>query len=96
MLSDAEFEAWISQRNLSGATHKLVAQIRASEPVRRVGGGYANVLKMCKTNQFESYKIEFLAIEEYEAGEEVLKRYDQPIRLKPFGMAAILSVQYLI
>lgn len=88
MLSDSEFEVWCSQLNLSEAARTLVAQIRASEPVRRVGGGYANVcgrypsLKMGKTIQFESHKVELPAIEEYEASEDVLEYYDQPIQLK--------------
>lgn len=88
MLSDAEFEVWCSQLNLSDAAQMLVTQIRASEPVRRVGGGYGNVcgrypsLKMGKTIQFESHKVELPAIEAYEADEEVLEYYDQPIQLK--------------
>lgn len=57
------------------------------EPIRRVGG-YANVcgrypsLKMGKVIQFESHKVELPAIEEYEADEDVLEYYDQPIQLK--------------
>lgn len=88
MLSDTEIEAWCSQLNLSDAAYTVVARIRASEPVRRVGGGYANVcgrypsLKMGKTIQFESHKVELPAIEAYEADEEVLEYYDQPIQLK--------------
>jgi putative transposase len=88
MLSDAEYEAWCSQVNLSEIARTLVAQIRTSEPVRRVGGGYANVcgrypsLKMGKTIQFESHKVELPAVEAYEADEEVLEYYDQPFQFK--------------
>lgn len=88
MLSEAEFEAWCAQLNLSDAARTLVTQVRVAEPVRRVGGGYANVcgrypsLKMGKTIQFESHKVELPAIEAYEADREVLEYYDQPTQLK--------------
>ncbi|MCY7285860.1 MAG: DDE-type integrase/transposase/recombinase [Cyanobacteria bacterium CAN_BIN43] len=88
MLSEAEFEAWCSQLNLSDDASTLVARIRRSEPARRVGGGYTNVcgrypsLKMGKTIQFESHKVELPAIEAYEADTEVLEYYDQPTHLK--------------
>ena len=87
MLSDPEFEQWCAQLNLSHAAYALVAQVRAAEPVRRVGGRTANVcgrypsLKMGKTIQFESHKVELPAIEAYEADAEVLEYYDQPIQL---------------
>lgn len=88
MLSKAEFETWCSQLNLSNSARTLVNQIRVSEPVRRVRGDYANVcgrypsLKMGKTIQFESHKVELPAIEAYEADAEVLEYYDQPTQLK--------------
>jgi putative transposase len=87
MLSDPEFEQWCAQLNLSHAAQVLVAQVRAAEPVRRVGGRSANVcgrypsLKMGKTIQFESHKVELPAIEAYEADAEVLEYYDQPLQL---------------
>lgn len=42
MLSKQELEDWCTQLNLSTSARILIDQIRASEPVRRVGG-YANV-----------------------------------------------------
>jgi putative transposase len=88
MLSDREFTAWCIQLNLSDAATTLITQIRASEPARRVGGSYANVcgrypsLKMGKTIQFESHKVELPAIEAYEADVDVLEYYDQPTQLR--------------
>jgi putative transposase len=88
MLSDTEFAAWCIRLNLSDAATTLITQIRVSEPARRVGGGSANVcgrypsLKMGKTIQFESHKVELPAIEAYEADADVLEYYDQPTQLR--------------
>ncbi len=88
MLDDATFKIWSAQLNLSDEAHALVKQVRESEPVRRVGGGGPNVcgrypsLKMGKTIQFESHKVELPAIEAYETDDDVLEFYDQPFELE--------------
>jgi transposase InsO family protein len=52
-----------------------------------VGGGANNVCgrypsqKMGRTIQFESHKVELPAIEDYEADDDVLEYYDQPLKL---------------
>ena len=87
MLSKTDFESWCRDIKLSGAAQELITKIRQSEPVRRVGGSYNNVvgrypsLKMGRTIQFESHKVELPAIEKYEADEQVLEFYDQPFEL---------------
>lgn len=89
MLNDAEFEHWCAELNLPQSTRDVVAQIRKSEPLRRVGGGGSNnvcgrypSVKMGKTIQFESHKVELPAIEFYEANEDIQEYYDQPFQLE--------------
>ncbi len=59
MLTANEFENWCSCQNLSELSRKTLANIRSTEPARRVGGGRKNVSgfypskKMGKTIQFE-------------------------------------------
>lgn len=83
MLSDQEFEDWGHHFGLLKAARDIIARIRTSEPVRKVGGS-RNVCgsypshKMQRTIQFESHKVELPAIVEYENDEDVLEYYDQP------------------
>ncbi len=89
VMSDAEFITWCSELELTEKTRTIIAQIRNSEPVRRVGSRAGNNVcgrypsaKMGKTIQFESHKIELPAIVAYEADDDVLEYYDQPFELK--------------
>lgn len=87
MLRNEQFQEWCHRLGLSSRSCELVGQIRSSEPIRRVGGGANNVSgrypsqKMGRTIQFESHKVELPAIEDYEADDDVLEYYDQPLKL---------------
>ena len=88
MLEHRDFKAWCLSLELSDNTCTFITQIRQSEPVRRVRGSGPNVcgrypsVKMGKTIQFESHKVELPAIETYEADPEVLEYYDQPYKFQ--------------
>lgn len=88
MLTDQQFQQCCSRLELSNRTCELIHNIRSSEPARHVSGGRNNVCgrypsqKMGRTIQFESHKVELPAIEDYEANDDVLEYYDQPIKLK--------------
>jgi putative transposase len=83
MLSEEEFLSWCSRVRLSQDARELVAKIRSSAPVRRVGGGRENVSgrypsrKMGLTIQFESHRVELAFIYEMEYDTDVLEYYDQ-------------------
>ena len=72
MLSEQDFAAWAKQIGLSDEALSVVAHIRRSNPVRRVGGGQTNVTgrypsrKMGVTIQFESHRVELPTV--YEGG----------------------------
>ena len=82
MLSEQDFAAWGSRVNLSDDAQSTIAQIRGSDPARRVGGGRSNVTgrypsrKMGVTIQFESHRVELPAIFEMEYDDSVLEYYD--------------------
>jgi len=88
MLSNEDFDAWCRQLNLSEDGRRAVAQIRQTDPSRRVGGGKKNVSgrypskKMGHTIQFESHKVELPFIYQLEHDESVLEFYDQPPQIK--------------
>jgi len=88
MFDDRAFEDWCLRLGLSDETKKLIAQIRASLPARRVRSAAGNVSgrypskKMGVTIQFESHRLEFPAIHEMEHDPDVLAFYDQPGRIK--------------
>jgi len=85
MLTEQQYQEWCQRLGLSSQSSALIQQIRSSEPARRVGGGASNVCgrypsqKMGRTIQFESHKVELPAIESYEADDDVLEYYDQPL-----------------
>lgn len=89
MLSELDLAAWANRIGLSASAQSTIANVRRSEPSRRVGGGRANVTgrypskKMGVTIQFESHRVELPAIIELEHDESVLEYYDQvpPIKL---------------
>ena len=68
MLSEQGFAAWAKRVNLSEDAQSTIAQVRNSDPARRVGGGRSNVTgrypsrKMGVTIQFESHRVELPAI----------------------------------
>ena len=66
MLSDQDLAAWAKRVGLSDEALCVVAQVRCSNPARRVGGGHSNVTgrypsrKMGFTIQFESHRVELI------------------------------------
>jgi putative transposase len=88
MLTDIQFQQCCHRLGLSAETRDLIARIRSSSPVRRVGshahnvsGAYAS-RKMGCTIQFESHKVELWAIYDMEYDRAVLEYYDQPMVLE--------------
>ncbi len=87
MLTVTQFQEWCSTLHLSPPTCQLLADIRSSRPVRRVGSRANNVSgtyasrKMGRTIQFESHKVELWAIYSMEHDPQVLEYYDQPMQL---------------
>jgi putative transposase len=88
MLSEQDFAAWAKQVSLSDDAQSTIAQVRNSNPARRVGGGRSNVTgrypsrKMGVTIQFESHRVELPAIFEMEYDDSVLEYYDQAPSIK--------------
>ncbi|MBW4461754.1 MAG: DDE-type integrase/transposase/recombinase [Nodosilinea sp. WJT8-NPBG4] len=84
MLTQLEFDSWCSRLNLSVEAKEAINKIRASQPARKVGGGYKNVCgqfpsrKMGVSIQFESHKNELPVIYKLENDDSVLEYYDQP------------------
>ena len=87
MLTEDDLLIWYRKRRLSESARTLINTIRSSEPVRRVGGGAANVIgrypskKMGRVIQFESHRVEFAFVLEFEHDASVLEYYDQPCRV---------------
>ena len=88
MFSDTEFEQWCQRNLVSDQTRQLIAQVRQSDPARRVRSAAGNVSgrypsrKMGCTIQFESHRNELAAILTYEHAPEVLEFWDQPPTIK--------------
>ena len=88
-MSDQDFAAWAKGVGLSDEALSVVAQVRRSNPARRVGGGHSNVTgrypsrKMGVTIQFESHRVELPTVYELEHDDQVFEYYDQapPIKL---------------
>jgi len=84
MLTEQQYVRWCRSLGFTQQTKKLLDQIRAAPPARRVGGGRTNVTgrypsrKMGVTIQFESHSNELAAVLEYEHDPECLEFYDQP------------------
>src|SRR5207249_11798750 len=88
LFNSSEFQRWCVQLKLPPETRDLIARLRASPPVRRVGshahnvsGAYAS-RKMGCTIQFESHKVELWAIYVMEYDQSVLEYSDQPMVLE--------------
>src|SRR6266513_2593003 len=88
MLTTTQFQQWCLRLAVSAETRELLARLRASPPVRRVGshahnvsGAYAS-RKMGCTIQFESHKVELWAVYTMEYDPQVLEYYDQPTTLE--------------
>jgi hypothetical protein len=88
MLSQQDFAAWAKRMGLPGEALSVVAQVRCSNPARRVGGGRSNVAgrypsrKMGVTIQFESHRVELPTVYELEHDDQVLEYWDQPNSIK--------------
>jgi len=78
MFDDSAFEDWCLRLGFPEATKKLIADIRASPPARRVRSAAGNVSgrypskKMGVSIQFESHRLELAAIHEMEHDPDVL------------------------
>jgi hypothetical protein len=62
VLSQDDLLPWCLKLGLPESTQTLIASIRASEPVRRVGGGTANVVGRYpskKMGRVQSFRLEF-------------------------------------
>lgn len=88
MLSENELLRLYIKQNIPLIGRKAVEMIRASEPVRRVGGGTHNVAtrfasrKMRCVIQAESHKGELPAIYSWEHDPDTHEFYDQPSKVK--------------
>lgn len=88
MLSENELLRLYVQQNIPLIGRKAVETIRASEPVRRVGGGTHNVAsrfasrKMGCVIQAESHKGELAAVYSWEHDPKTFEFYDQPSTIK--------------
>lgn len=88
MLSENELLRLYVQQNIPLVGRKAVETIRASEPVRRVGGGTHNVAtrfasrKMGCVIQAESHKGELAAVYSWEHDPKTFEFYDQPSIIK--------------
>ncbi|MFA6444243.1 MAG: hypothetical protein WCV99_18090, partial [Sterolibacterium sp.] len=88
MLSDDDLLRLYMQQNIPLIGRKVVEQIRGSDPVRRVGGGFLNVatrfasLKMNRVIQAESHKVELPVLYRWEHDPNTHEFYDQPSRVK--------------
>src|SRR5712691_5017945 len=84
MLNENDLAAWYQRLNLNEPARELINRVRSSDPARRVGGGRSNVSgfypsrKMGVTIQFESHRVELVAIFEMEHDPQTLEFYDQP------------------
>jgi transposase InsO family protein len=88
MLTDAELQSWFQRLGISPEAQRVVREIRASDPARRVGGGRRNVCgrypsrKMGVTIQFESHRVELAEVYAMEHDPVCLEYYDQPPQIK--------------
>jgi len=88
MLTEAELQTWFQRLRISHEAQRVVRQIRASDPARRVGGGRRNVCgrypsrKMGVTIQFESHRVELAEVYVMEHDPACLEYYDQPPPIK--------------
>lgn len=88
MLTKDQLQHLLIQQNIPLVGRKVIEHIRASEPVRRVGGGTHNVatrfasLKMGCVIQAESHKGELPWIYQWEHDPDTAEFYDQPSQVK--------------
>lgn len=87
MFSQSDLLLWYQRLGLPEGTRAIIDRIRSSEPARRVGGGKSNVpgrypsIKMGKTIQFESHRVEFAVALEMEEDATTFEYYDQPCQI---------------
>lgn len=88
MLSENELLQLFMQQDIPLIGRKAIEHIRASEPVRRVGGGTHNVAtrfasqKMACVIQAESHKGELPWLYRWEHDPDTAEFYDQPSQVK--------------
>jgi putative transposase len=88
MLTEKQFQQWCLRFGLSAHTRELLARLRASPPVRRVGSRAHHVSRtyasrnMGSTIQFESHKVELWVIYILAYDQSVLEYSDQPMVLE--------------
>ena len=88
MLSPKEFQQWNLKQKWNQTTIRVIADIRAAPPTRRVKSRAGNVSgrypsrKMGLTIQFESHTVELAGIYQMEYDSDVLEYYDQPPSIK--------------
>jgi len=88
MLSENQLLQLFMQQDIPLTGRKIVETIRASDPVRRVGGGTHNVVtrfaskKMGCVIQAESHKGELPALYEWEHDPNTHEFYDQASQVK--------------
>lgn len=88
MVSNEELQRLFVRQNLPPISRQAVANIRETDPIRRVGGGTHNVAcrfaskKMGQVIQAESHKCELPAIYIWEYDPRTHEFYDQPSKLK--------------
>src|SRR5229473_1394628 len=88
MMTSTAFHQWCDQLALPLATRDLLADIRGSQPVRRVTSRANNMSgtypsdKMGVTIQYESHTVELWAILVMDRDPDVLEFYDQPHTFK--------------
>ena len=88
MLTQKDFQQWNLRLQWNQTTTKVIAEIRAAPPTRRVRSRGGNVSgrypsrKMGLTIQFESHTVELAGIYQMEYDSDVLEYYDQPPSIK--------------
>ena len=88
MLTQKDFQQWNLRLQWNQTTTKVIAEIRAAPPTRRVRSRAGNVSgrypsrKMGLTIQFESHTVELAGIYQMEYDSDVLEYYDQPPSIK--------------
>ena len=90
MLTDVALQDWFRRLRISDEAQRVIRQVRASDPARRVGvgGRRGNVSgcypsrKMGVTIQFESHRVELPEVYVMEHDPNCLEYYDQPPPIK--------------
>jgi putative transposase len=88
MLTEETLRAWCQRNQMTRETATYMQRLRASQPVRQVRRGVANVtgrypsVKMGCALQFESQYVALWGIDTMERDDDGLEYFDQPTRLQ--------------